>query len=158
MLERIRILGLKMNLLKMKDDVLQVIVYGDGLIADLDYFCGYTVNGRTRITPAVVDFETKVLTCQTDFIQTRLYRCHKVFVLDSNGNEFHMDGASRLDEVCFIEQIDIEGHIHPHLIPRDATYERFEMRLTEESKTIIQMTDHLIHSIELQTANFNSAC
>ena len=153
--ERVRFIGLVKNLLKVKENSIEIITYGNGLTVELDYFCAYRINSKTRFTEAVVDYSTNRLTCQTNFIQTKLFRCFKIFIVDSLGNEFKLDKSdSREDEVCFIEQLDIEGRIEPYFIPKDATYDTFRMTLTEESASVMELAAHLISTIQLETVHF----
>lgn len=107
-------------MLKIRETDIQIVTNGTGLVEGIDYFCVYDVGARTRITPATVDYDTKVLTCSTAFVSTYQHRCISFYIVDSLGNEFRYDdGSSTQDEACFIESLDIQGHIVPHLIPQD---------------------------------------
>ena len=107
-------------MLKIRETDIQILTYGDGLVEGVDYFCVYEVNSRTRITPAAVDYTSKVLTCSTAFVSTYQHRCISFHIVDSLGNEFKYEEESSIqDEACFIESLDIQGRIKPHLIPQD---------------------------------------
>ena len=123
MLEKVRVLGVVQHLLMIRDSQIQVITSGAGLVESLTYFCAYTVNGRTRVAIAELGMSSGILTCESDFIETHVYKCHRIYLIDSLGHEFRLSDTSSRDQVCFIEQIDVEGTVQPSLIPKDATYD-----------------------------------
>ena len=52
---------------------------------------------------AELDIDSGILTCDTDFIDTNDSSCHKIYLIDSLGNEFKLSDLSNKDQVCFIE-------------------------------------------------------
>ena len=103
MQEKVRVLGVVQNLLMIRDSSIQVITSGTGLVDTLSYFCAYIINSKTRVAMAELDINTGILTCDTDFIDTKDSRCHKIYLIDSLGNEFKLSDSSNNDQVCFIE-------------------------------------------------------